>query len=168
MTHILTHTLALAQVWVFRMIQAALVLVAHLFFRSQELSASDVLMVHENIQFVINTARRIEATCDPRSPFAGQSRKLESVLASASRLQQSTRSGASGQVTRHPAPTDPQGDSELDEHLIRLLLGIEMQWSDVSPEQSCMQSEGGPSEPLWSDLMRYLEGNSLMQPADGG
>lgn len=82
---------------VFRMAQAALVLISHLFLKSVKLNMQEIVEVHEQIQYVISTAKHLEGMCDPKSAFAGQGKRLESVLVAASRTKSETTAALSEQ-----------------------------------------------------------------------
>ncbi|CAO1631671.1 unnamed protein product [Jaminaea pallidilutea] len=149
----------------FRMIQAALVLISHLFLRADVLCKKEMMQVHDQVQFVIQSCRRVRR--------ATQGQKLEAVLAAAAKVRRkvkqddvkrddastSTRDAsactaasttdvsassndASSTKDRSASMDSDRMDAEeaLDKSLIRLIYGCEV---------------GAPDE-LWSDVLQRV------------
>lgn len=72
----------------FRLMQAALVVITHLFLWPQRLNLHETMVIHDGLQYVISSIRDIEnSNTGSRSGiFSGQSSKLEALLAASSKI----------------------------------------------------------------------------------
>lgn len=73
----------------FRLMQAALVVISHLFLWPHRLNLRETMFIHDELQYVICTLRNIERSVSGSSMFSGQSRKLEALLAATSKIKRS-------------------------------------------------------------------------------
>lgn len=86
----------------FRMLQASLVIISHLFLWPQSPSLSEMVEIHEELHFAIQSLQSIEG-CNAKTIFAGQSKRLEALLAAASRIKRS-RTGKGSEKCHSMAP----------------------------------------------------------------
>jgi hypothetical protein len=86
----------------FRLLQAGLVLISHLFLWPQEPSLADTVDIHEDLHFVIHTLSTVHKQ-NSQSIFVGQSERLEALLAAAARIKRTQSYGTSG--NNHHAST---------------------------------------------------------------
>lgn len=158
---------------VFRMIQAALVLISHLFLKSVQLDMAEVVEVHEQIQFVVTTVKHVESLCDPRSVFAGQGRRLEAVLVAASKIKSGVTPPLSlsldhGRFAAQQTPSSHMPsvarsclDTALDEHLMRLLFECDAPVLDPEHSQNAAARAGSvfaSGDVFWDELLNLVDG----------
>lgn len=72
----------------FRLLQAGLVMISHLFLWPHAPSLPEMVDIHEDLHFVIQILDDLQYNIPP-SIFTGQSRRLEALLAAASRINRS-------------------------------------------------------------------------------